>query len=449
MGATDPAAAGLGPVEPGHGPRRLVGRYGDGEALRAGAAPRVAGGDRDRRPAGGPGHQAQGVGPDRGGGHLLVGRAGLPGQVVAVRVVTRQRQRQGVSGGQGAVRHRRRDRGAVGRPREGQGQAPGIAQAGDQVAHIGAVEVGALDLAGGGVGPVDLAGLRVQGQGPGQAQAGDQILHIGAVEVGALDLVGAGVGPVDLAGAQGQAPRRVQAGDQVLHLGAVEAGPLDLAGAPVAPVEPPGVGVQGQAHGGLQAVGHQVLHTRAVEVGPLDLVGAGVGPVEPPGVGVHHQAAGMAQEGDQVLFAAAVEVGPLDSGGAAVGPVEPAGGQVHGQTPQLAGAGDHLFHLGAVQKSPLDLVAAGVRPVQPRGARLRSLLFAGSTLALHPRLGQGPRKQTQEGDDQRPQGGGTAVTRMASRGEPHRSCRKPEAGHFERLRKDCAIFEERELTDCR
>ncbi len=443
--------AGLGPVESGHGLRRLVGRHGEGEALRAGAAARIAGGDLDLGLAGGPGHQAQGVGPDRGGGHLLVGRAGLPGQVVAVRVVTRQRQRQGVAGGQGAIRGRRHDRGTVGRPGQGQGQAPGIAQAGDQVPHIRAVEVGALDLAGGGVGPVDLAGLRVQGQTPGQAQVGDDILHIGTVEVGALDLVGAGVGPVDPAGAhiQGQAPGRVQARDQVFHPAAVEPGPLDLVGAPIGPVEPPGVGVQGQAQGGLQAVGDQILHIRAAEVGPLDPVGAGVGPVEPPGLGVHHQAAGMAQAGDQVLFAAAVEVGPLDLAGAAVGPVEPVAGQVQGQAAQLAGAGDHVLHLGAVQKSPLDLVAAGVRPVQPRGARILCLLIAGSTLALHPRLGQGPRKQTQEGHDQKPQGGGTAVTRMASRGEAHRSCRKPEARHFERLRKDCAIFEERELTDCR
>ena len=74
---------------------------------------------------------------------------------------------------------------------------------GDEVFHLGPVEVGPLDL---GrvppvVRPVHLAGTRVQGNAVGGAQpCGDEVFHLGRIhQVGPLDLVRPVVRPVDLA----------------------------------------------------------------------------------------------------------------------------------------------------------------------------------------------------------------------------------------------------------
>ena len=201
LGPLDAVGARVGPVEPGHGERGLVGGlHGDRKPLGCLQAPRVAGGHGDGGLADGQqtqGHQGIGCLHRR---HRFVAGRGRVGQGVAVRVAAGKLEAQRVAGRRGAVRQRLQERGLVVRGQSpGKGQAPGTPQAlGHQVFHLGAVEVGALNLVGAAVGPVELARRNVEGQTPGRAQAGgDQVLDFRAVEVGALDAVGAAVGPVE------------------------------------------------------------------------------------------------------------------------------------------------------------------------------------------------------------------------------------------------------------
>ena len=244
IGPLDAVGARVGPVEPGHGERGLVGGlHGDGEGSGCLQAPRVAGGHGNRRFADRQQSQGhQGIGYFHRGYFLLAGR-GRVGQGVSVRVAAGKLEAHRVPGGRGAVRQRLQGRGlVVGGRNPGQGQAPRAQQAlGHQVFDFRAVEIGSLDAVGAAVGPVELARGNVEGQAPGGAQTGgDEILDFRAVEVGPLNAVGSVVAPVELAAGrvQGESPGDLQAGgDEVFEFSAIKVCALDSVGAAVGPVE--------------------------------------------------------------------------------------------------------------------------------------------------------------------------------------------------------------------
>ena len=136
-----------------------------------------------------------------------------------------------------------------------EGDADLDSKARGQSRDSGAIQVGSqVALADEGIGPVHHPAIQIEGDA-GTGDSRHQIDQLAAIQVGALDLVGGGVGPVDVAGSQvqGHVAGLWKVAGQVLDVVAGEIDAVDLVGAHIGEVDPPPCRVDGDAEGILQA----------------------------------------------------------------------------------------------------------------------------------------------------------------------------------------------------